>query len=155
MRPPIALRYMIWCLAAAISDKYEGSQDLFYERARKYLQADEMRGHGEGIITVAHCQAYILVALYEFRKMMFPRAWLSTGRAVRLAHMMGMHRLDGDALDVKQCLPPPRDWTEREERRRTFWMSFACDRYASVGTGWPMTIDERDVSCLRTRTRSI
>jgi hypothetical protein len=58
---------------------------------------------------------------------------------------MGLHRLDGAGLDVKQCLPPPRDWTEREERRRTFWMAFADDRYASIGTGWPMSIDEKDI----------
>lgn len=58
---------------------------------------------------------------------------------------IGLHRLDGAGLDVKQCLPPPKDWTEREERRRTFWMAFAEDRYASIGTGWPMTIDERDI----------
>jgi hypothetical protein len=58
---------------------------------------------------------------------------------------MGLHRLDGAGLDVKQCLPGPRDWTEREERRRTFWMAFCQDRYASIGTGWPMTIDEKDI----------
>lgn len=58
---------------------------------------------------------------------------------------IGLHRLDGAGLDVKQCLPPPKDWTEREERRRTFWMAFCEDRYASIGTGWPMTIDERDI----------
>lgn len=57
----------------------------------------------------------------------------------------GLHRLDGQGLDVKQCLAPPKDWTEREERRRTFWMAFCQDRYASIGTGWPMTIDERDI----------
>lgn len=48
-------------------------------------------------------------------------------------------------MDVKQCLPPAKDWTEREERRRTFWMCFALDRYASIGTGWPMAVDERDI----------
>ncbi|KAL2883515.1 hypothetical protein SGCOL_001198 [Colletotrichum sp. CLE4] len=58
---------------------------------------------------------------------------------------IGLHRLDGAGLDVKQCLPPPRDWTEREERRRTFWMAFCEDRYASIGTGWPMTVDEKDI----------
>jgi hypothetical protein len=77
--------------------------------------------------------------------MYFPRAWLSVGRGVRLAQMMQLHRVDGIGLDVKQCLPPPKDWTEREERRRTFWVAFCADRYASIGTGWPMTIDERDV----------
>jgi hypothetical protein len=60
--------------------------------------------------------------------------------------MMGLNRLDGNGLDVKQSILPPKDWTEREERRRTFWMAFCTDRYASIGTGWPMVIDENDVS---------
>ena len=136
---------MVWCLAASTTDKYEDMQGIFYERARKYLQNDEMKGYGESIISVANCQAWVLVAMYEFKNMYFPRAWLSTARACKLAEMMGLHRLDGEGLDVKQCIPPPRDWTEREERRRTFWACFASDRYASVGTGWPMTIDEQDV----------
>lgn len=136
----------MWTMAASATDKYEGLQEHFYQRARKYAQMDEMKGHGESTITLAHCQAWILICTYEFKQMYFPRAWLSAGRAVRLAQMMQLHRLDGVGLDVKQCLPPPKDWTEREERRRTFWMSFCVDRYASIGTGWPMTIDERDVS---------
>ena len=62
-----------------------------------------------------------------------------------MSQMMGLHRLDGQGLDVKQCLPPPKDWTEREERRRTFWMCFCIDRYSSIGTGWPMVIEELDI----------
>ncbi|KAF2832987.1 binuclear zinc transcription factor [Ophiobolus disseminans] len=146
MRPPVCLRYIMWTLAASATDKYEGLQEHFYQRARKYAQMDEMKGHGESTITLAHCQAWILICTYEFKQMYFPRAWLSAGRAVRLAQMMQLHRLDGVGLDVKQCLPPPKDWTEREERRRTFWMAFCIDRYASIGTGWPMTIDERDIT---------
>lgn len=145
MRPPICLRYIMWTLAASVTDKYEALQEHFYQRARKYAQMDEMKGHGESTITLGHCQAWILTCTYEFKQMYFPRAWLSAGRAVRLAQMMQLHRLDGAGLDVKQCLPPPKDWTEREERRRTFWMAFCIDRYASIGTGWPMTIDERDI----------
>ncbi|KAI8936297.1 hypothetical protein NX059_006715 [Plenodomus lindquistii] len=145
MRPPICLRYSMWTLAAAATDKYEALAEHFYQRARKYAQMDEMKGHGESTVTLAHCQAWVLVCTYEFKQMYFPRAWVSAGRAVRLAQMMQLHRLDGAGLDVKQCLPPPKDWTEREERRRTFWMTFAIDRYASIGTGWPMIIDERDI----------
>ncbi|KAF2731163.1 hypothetical protein EJ04DRAFT_584067 [Polyplosphaeria fusca] len=145
MRPPVCLRYIMWTLAASVTDKYDGLQEHFYHRARKYAQMDEMKGHGESTITLAHCQAWILTCTYEFKQMYFPRAWLSAGRAVRLAQMMQLHRLDGVGLDVKQCLPPPKDWTEREERRRTFWMAFCIDRYASIGTGWPMTIDEKDI----------
>ena len=145
MRPPVCLRYIMWCLAASVTDKFDALQEHFYHRARKYAQMDEMKGHGESTITLGHCQTWILMGTYEFKQMYFPRAWLSAGRAVRLAQMMQLHRLDGQGLDVKQCLPPPRDWTEREERRRTFWMAFCIDRYASIGTGWPMTVDERDV----------
>lgn len=147
-RPPICLRYSMWCLAASLTNKYESLQEHFYQRARKYAERDEMRGHGESIITVSHVQTWFLLTTYEFRMTFFPRAWMSTGRAARLALMMGLHRLDGQGLDVKQCLPPPRDWTDREERRRTFWMCFQADRSASIGTGWPMTFDERDVSVI-------
>lgn len=145
-RPPIALRYAMWTLAAGMSDQYSNMQEHFYRRSRKYIQQEEMRSFGEGIIALQYCQAWILLAIYEFKNMQFPRAWLSTGRAVRSAQMLGLHRMDGEGLAVKTCLAPPADWTEREERRRTFWMAFWEDRCASIGTGWPMTIDERDVS---------
>ncbi|KAL0936629.1 binuclear zinc transcription factor [Colletotrichum truncatum] len=144
-RPPVALRYAIWTMACSITEKYIHFKDLFYQRARKYVEADYIKGYGEHMISVAHAQTHVLLASYEFKMMYFPRAWMSTGSAVRLCQMIGLHRLDGAGLDVKQCLPPARDWTEREERRRTFWMAFCEDRYASIGTGWPMTVDERDI----------
>lgn len=109
------------------------------------MEMDSMKGQGEGMLTVAHAQTWILLASYEFKYMSFPRAWMSAGSSSRLAIMMGLHRQDGMGGDVKQSLPSARDWTEKEERRRTFWMAFCQDRYASIGTGWPMAIDERDV----------
>ncbi|SPQ18990.1 ab5cb6e1-dc4a-4ab5-8fb7-b368c540dc5c [Thermothielavioides terrestris] len=144
-RPPVCLRYAMWTLACSVTDKFQTLKDLFYARARKYVELDYIKGYGEHIISTAHVQTHILLASYEFKWMYFPRAWMSTGSGVRLAQMIGLHRLDGAGLDVKQCLPPPRDWTEREERRRTFWMAFCLDRFASIGTGWPMTIDEKDI----------
>lgn len=151
LRPPACLRYAIWANACAITPKYSASTPHFYERARKYAELDEMRGLGESMISVSHCQAWTLLACFEFKHMYFPRAWMSVGRAARLAQMMGLHRQDGAGLDVKQTLPPPRDWTDQEERRRTFWMAFCQDRYASVGTGWPMVIDENDVRAIVNR----
>lgn len=145
-QPPICLRYAMWAFTASVVDKYDDLQDHFYRRARKYAEHDEMHGHGEVIISVQHVQTWYLLGMLEFKMTYFPRAWMSTGRASRLAMMMGLHRVDSTGIDVKQCLPPPRDWADKEERRRTFWMCFAGDRFASIGTGWPMVIDERDVS---------
>lgn len=147
LRPPVHLQYSMWCHAAALSDKYYYLHGHFYQRARKYAELEEMRGLGEGILSLAYCQTWIFITTYESRMLYFPRAWLSTGKCGRLALMMGMNRLDRAGLNVKQSLPPPKDWTEKEERRRTFWIVFCCDRYASIGTSWPMLIDERDV-CL-------
>ncbi|KAI4720324.1 hypothetical protein E4T48_03504 [Aureobasidium sp. EXF-10727] len=145
LRPRLSLQYAVWTLAASSHPKYEGMVDTLYRRARHYLERDEMSGVGEKMINLATVQAWQCIGAYEFKMMYFPRAWLSTGRTSRLALMMGLHRVDGPNIDVKQCLPPPKDWIEREERRRLFWMAFAGDRYASIGTGWPMTIDETDV----------
>ncbi|KAJ5478078.1 hypothetical protein N7530_003587 [Penicillium desertorum] len=145
MRPPICLRYIMWCHAASVSDKYFFLHNHFYQRARKYAEMDEMKGFGENIVSLAHCQTWIFIGTYEFRMIFFPRAWLSVGKAGRLALMLGLNRLDGAGLDVKQSILPPKDWTEREERRRVFWGAFAIDRYSSVGTGWPLLIDENDI----------
>ncbi|KAL4814869.1 fungal-specific transcription factor domain-containing protein [Aspergillus spinulosporus] len=144
-RPPACLQYIVWAHAAAVCEKYSNLHALFYQRARKYAELDQMKGLGEGVLTLMHCQAWLLIGGYEYKMMFFPRAWLSAGLASRLAVMLGLHRLDGEGLEVKQCLPLPRDWTEKEERRRVFWMAFNVDRYASVGTGWPTCIDERDI----------
>jgi Fungal specific transcription factor domain len=145
MRPPVCLRYAMWTHVCSVTPRYSALADHFYARARKYAEQDEIRGYGESIITVAHSQCWSLIASYEFKMMYFPRAWMSVGRASRLSQMMNLHRQDGAILDVKQALPPSRDWIDQEERRRTFWIAFCQDRYASVGTGWPMTLDERDV----------
>lgn len=136
----------MWAHAAAASDKYNDLKDTLYRRSRKYLEIDELRGLGEAMVTLAHCQAWILCGTFEFQHMHFPRAWLSTGRAIRLAQMLGLERLDCRRLDVKEPLAASQDWLEKEERRRAFWASYWSDRCASIGTGWPMTIDERDVS---------
>lgn len=86
-RPPVCLRYAMWTMACSITDKYSDLKDLFYQRARKYVEADYIKGYGEHMISVAHCQTHILLASYEMKMMYFPRAWVNTGSAVRLAQM--------------------------------------------------------------------
>lgn len=145
-RPPVALRYAMWANASALTEKYKHHQHIFYRRARKYLQIDEMGGAGQDIVSLAHVQAWALLGMYEFKNLWFPRAWLSVGRAARMTTMLGLNRVDREALDAKTCLPPPKDWIEQEERRRTFWITYCMDRYASLGTGWPHALDQRDIS---------
>lgn len=86
-RPPVCLRYAMWTLACSVTDKYQDLKDHFYRRARKYVEQDYLKGHGEQLISVAHAQTHIMLSSYEFKMMYFPRAWMSTGSAVRLCQM--------------------------------------------------------------------
>lgn len=145
MRPPMSLQYAMWALASIGHDRYGQLHDVFYARARQYAEADELKGHGEHFITVQHAQAWSLICTDEAKCMLFTRAAMSSARAVRLAHMMGLHRLDATQEDLPQTLMPPKDWAELEERRRTFWGIFCLDSHCSVSTGWPHLIDPTEV----------
>lgn len=148
LRPPMALIYAVWSMASNGHEKYSSYHDAFHRRARHYLEEDELRGEGEHFLTVAHAQAWALVATDEARCMWFTRAAMSTARCIKLIHMMGLHRLDdpGAAAEMAPTIAPPRDWTELEERRRVFWGAYCVDSHASISTGWPSLIDMTEVS---------
>lgn len=142
----MCLQYAIWAMAALGHEKYDQYQDVFYRRARQYADADEMKGHGEHFITLSHAQAWALIASFEAKNMLFTRAAMSSARCVRLVHMMGLDRLDGDPDDIPPTLGPALTWAEVEERRRVFWGAFTIDSHASISTGWPSLISSDDVS---------
>ncbi|KAB8237033.1 Zn(II)2Cys6 transcription factor [Aspergillus alliaceus] len=145
--PPRCLRYIMWSLAAAASEKYPQRTEEFYQSARHYAHEDEMHSYGETVVSIAQCQSWSLIGYYEIKHALFPRAWLSVGKAIRIAQMLQLHRLDGVGAKMKAAmLQPPKDWTDIEERRRVFWLIFCLDRFLSMGTGWPMTLDESQIS---------
>jgi hypothetical protein len=76
---------------------------------------------------------------------MFSRAATSLSRSVRIAQMLNLHRIDHSNQPLLPTLAPPKDWSELEERRRTWWLIFCNDRFVCGTTGWPALINERDV----------
>lgn len=144
VRPPMALQYAIWAMAANGNEKYSRYYDIFYRRARQYLDNDELKGYGEHFITLAHAQAWALIGTSEARSMHFTKASMSAARCVRLVEMMGFHRLDDPSKDENPIAPtvdPPKDWIDLEERRRVFWGAFCMDSHVSISTGWPTLVD--------------
>ncbi|KAH8799745.1 fungal-specific transcription factor domain-containing protein [Xylogone sp. PMI_703] len=141
-RPPICLQYAVLASAATLSDRYSNYHNIFYERSRKYLEKAEMSGSGELYTSVHYVQTWVLIANYEAKHAYFTRAWMSTGRCTRLSQMLGLYNLDSNYPNNKTVIAPAVDCIEKEERRRAFWAAFHGDRWASSGTGWPMTIDE-------------
>ncbi|EFY88945.1 binuclear zinc transcription factor [Metarhizium acridum CQMa 102] len=144
-KTPMSLQYAIWAMAANGHARYDQYSQVFNQRARQYIEADEMKDHGEHFITIAHAQALCLVAAFEAKCMLFTRASTSCAKAVRLCQMMGLDRLDGARDDLPPALGPHSTWEELEERRRVFWGAFAIDSHASISTGWPALINPDDV----------
>lgn len=145
-KPPPALQYAMWALAAQYHQKYSEYAEVFYARARQYLDADEMRGSGEHFITLQHAQAYAIVATYEAKRMLFTRSAMTSAKCIRLVQMMGLDRLDGEQDELPPTLMPTTSWVEMEERRRTFWAAFSIDSHASISTGWPSLINSSEVT---------
>jgi hypothetical protein len=42
-RPPMGLQYAIWAMASNCDDKYKSYHDVFLQRARQYMEADEVK----------------------------------------------------------------------------------------------------------------
>lgn len=124
---------------------YKPVQDIFYRRARKYVELDEMKSLGELVCTVAHIQTWALLYLYEGFNMFLVRSFLSERKAAALCTAAGLHKIDGVGLAQSQFLAPADDWTELEERRRIFWVVFTQDRFMCVGSGFTPAFDEQDV----------
>ncbi|RNJ55400.1 hypothetical protein D7B24_008537 [Verticillium nonalfalfae] len=140
MRPPMCLQYIVMASAATVNRVHQQLAMPFYQRARAYAESDEMKGKGEYFLTLHHAQFWILCSNYEARQMWYSRSSTSLGRSVRIAQMLNLHQLDRKASQARSMLAPARDWTETEERRRTWWVVFCIDRFVCGATGWPALI---------------
>ena len=150
-----ALSYGVAMLGASLSHEYAHLEERCYHYARKYLEITERQEDGANFLTLDALQACVLTTWYEFKGPGFARAWMSLGRAIRLAKVLGLHQMDrhdparvgsGSPVSGFQLpLPVTEGPAELEERRRTFWVLFIFEAYASVRTGSPMTIQESEV----------
>ncbi|EXF74016.1 binuclear zinc transcription factor [Colletotrichum fioriniae PJ7] len=146
MQPPMCLQYIVMASGAEVTKTHRQLAMPFYHRAKAYVEADEMRGDGQFFATVAHAQCWTLIANFEAQQLYFAQASMSLCRAIRIGQMLGLHRVDGEGVDAMSLLPPPRDWSEAEERRRTWWVIYCSDRLVSGSTGWPVMINQQDIT---------
>ncbi|WQF85222.1 hypothetical protein CDEST_10236 [Colletotrichum destructivum] len=142
MRPPMCLQYIVMAWGAEIGNTHRSLAIPFYNRARAYAQADEVNAS----LRVAHAQTWCLMCYFEAQYLLFSRSSMSLCRAIRIAQLLGLHQVDGGGLGHPSGLPPPQSWPEAEERRRTWWALYCSDRLVGGTAGWPVLINERDMS---------
>ncbi|KAK1457365.1 binuclear zinc transcription factor [Colletotrichum cuscutae] len=146
MQPPMCLQYIVMASGAEVAKTHRQLAMPFYHRAKAYVEADEMRGDGQFFATVAHAQCWTLIANFEAQQLYFAQASMSLCRAIRIGQMLGLHRVDGEGVDAMSLLSPPQDWSEAEERQRTWWVIYCSDRLVGGSTGWPVMINQQDHS---------
>ncbi|KAH7148189.1 hypothetical protein EDB81DRAFT_719784 [Dactylonectria macrodidyma] len=116
MRPPMSLQYAVLALASTAREEFKHLAMLFYQRSRRYAEADEMKP---------------IRSLGAFWRPMSPN------------NSCFPARLPQKPADPP--LQPPRDFFEVEERRRTWWVVFCSDRFVGGITGWPALINDKDI----------
>lgn len=107
--------------------------------------------------SVENLQALIIVAFDTIGSGRSPSAWSVVGSMTRTVEQLQLsvepaddeHRRSADTFQnqIKRAafLPPARDWSELEERRRVFWNVFLMDRFCSIATGWNLSLTSADV----------
>ncbi|KAF3008031.1 hypothetical protein E8E14_004046 [Neopestalotiopsis sp. 37M] len=149
-QPPLFLQYVIMATGATMDARHASLATSLYQQARKLAEADEVEDSGVDQPSVAHAQCWLLLANLEAQNAMFARSYLSLGRSIRFAQLLNLHQLD--QVDHRQTLfchhSPPRDWIEREERRRTWWVIYVADRLVFATSGMPALINDDQIHTL-------
>ena len=63
-------------------------------------------------------------------------------------HVSRLFKPIADGLETPTLLAPPDNDIEAELRRNIFWLAYALERLNGCGNGWPLSIDDLDVSQL-------
>ena len=134
-----------------MSPQYQSFQRACYRQARSYLEICEVDDDDDHLADLDVFQALVLVIRYEIMSQRLERAWITLGRAIRLAKMLGLHLLDeerprDEPARLGFSLSPTSDNALLEERRRSFWGLYILESYASTRTGLPSHLGDAQVS---------
>ncbi|KAK8029896.1 hypothetical protein PG993_011187 [Apiospora rasikravindrae] len=142
-----ALSYAIAMLGTLSMLDQGSSTDHCYEQARSLLDVCERQEDGGSLTNINMLQACILLTLFEFKRPNFARAWMSLGRAIRLVKIMGLDQVGIKPVSENWGLTQDNSLTSEaapyaEEKRRTFWVLYIFDSFASVRTNLGSAFDE-------------
>lgn len=132
----------MWALAASATPEYtQINVDRLYRCATRALQAIEHTGGSEGLKhsnDLEQVQAQLLLSMYELKHVDFRQGWITAGCAFRLIQFGWFQ----DLISGLNTFPASMDWTELEEKRRTFWLAYYLDRIISLRSDSSCTFGE-------------
>lgn len=142
------LQYAMWTSAASLSTQFHSIRDSLYKASRQMLAQFDSNAKGLENVQIEQVQARILCAVYDFMKSSYQSAWMTAGYCFRLVQLMRLYEVDAHDGDIShsEIEQDADDWILTEEKRRTFWMAYLLDRFASMSDSWPLTLSEHVVS---------
>ncbi|KAF4961863.1 hypothetical protein FSARC_10021 [Fusarium sarcochroum] len=138
-----ALKYAVALLSAALSVPHQHLQKELYGLVRGHIEACEMNNDSSAFSNLETFQAVLFLLRYEIMSSHITKAWMTLGRAIRLASVMNMHKMDdvdeptGIVPGLHVALPATTDQSLIEERRRSFWLLFVLETYVRTRSGMP------------------
>ncbi|KAF8507193.1 hypothetical protein F5888DRAFT_1602133 [Russula emetica] len=80
-------------------------------------------------------------------------AFMTIAQAIRAAIPLGLNVESpfsplSDSIRTPSLILPPESVVEEEVRRNTFWLLYAMERMGGCSNGWPLSLDDQDVSQL-------
>ncbi|CZT51338.1 uncharacterized protein RSE6_12468 [Rhynchosporium secalis] len=149
------LDYAVALVGALIEPDSLGLQRACYGMARKFVEMCEQDEEGTNLTSLGVFQALLFIIRYELTAKRFTRAWMTLGRAVRLATILNLNEMDRPPVnfrgqsELQQLLPETQDPSILEERRRSLWVLYIFEGYASTRTGLPCQLqDNQIIACL-------
>lgn len=138
----VALQLALFAHGALRCRAYNFLADVCYESARRALERVEVEAPTQST-NVTALQAYVLIALFEFRKEIFTRAIVSVKRVSWIARLLRLHHLDSAGINASDLDP-----REQERCRRAFWAVFMLGIFVRVDScaSPRMLMDEREAS---------
>lgn len=136
----LSLKEIVLAHASSSTPAYYLMRTKFYEASRQHFETAET---GQSSNTIAALQSCILLAMYELKNMLFTRAYSRVYRALWMAKIFGLSRMDNETPTTgpqsrlpRSALAATTDYAELEERRRTFWSAFILGCFISTSAGW-------------------
>ncbi|KAK1676882.1 fungal-specific transcription factor domain-containing protein [Colletotrichum godetiae] len=141
------LHYAMWAMASSLSPQFQHLSDNMYREALERLRSldylDSPVEKEESLLK--QTQAWILISLYELMQVGFHRAWVSTGRAMRLVQLMRLGSIDAGCDKASRLGKDAELFVKNEEKRRTFWMSLCLDTIICLVHDLPRTFSESEI----------
>lgn len=144
------LQLAMWALAASLSAGTQHMAPDLYARARARLDSWQACHPFQEPPEVERVQTYLLLTIYEVTRIGVQRACMTGSYCFRLVQLLHWHELDAfqqrratSSNTISGTLESP---VSLEEKRRSFWVAFALDRFISMSSGWPLTLNDNVIS---------